>query len=263
MKNRYTLPAVTPSNIAALTIAVEHAPVGVGVCDQDGNFVVVNGCLARLLRHDRDSLLGKSFLTVIHPDEQAAVVDQVGRAMSASAGGDEHAGEENEVRCIDGDGRTIWVHLTWTTTAPDDDGQQYTVVHAADYSRRRVAEDELIETRQLLHVALEKSAFAIAISDMSRRITYANQQFCDLLGYSVSELKHMTFPDITHPDDRDKTIDAFEQMLLGKLDRHQTIKRYVRKDGRQVYCRRVAIAARGRDGMPRSNIIFVESMGLV
>jgi PAS domain S-box-containing protein len=254
---------VTPSNIAALTIAVEHAPVGVGVCDQDGNFVVVNDFLARLLRYDRDALLGKSFLTVIHPDEQAETLSQVDKAMSSAAGGAEEAGTENEVRCIDGDGRTIWVHLTWTTTAPDEDGQQYTVVHAADYSRRRVAEDELIELRQLLHVALEKSAFAIAISDMTKRITFANQQFCDLLGYSLSELTQMTFPDITYPADRDKTIDAFEQMLLGNLDRHQTIKRYVRKDGRQIYCRRIAIATRGRDGIPRSNIIFVESMGLV
>jgi PAS domain S-box-containing protein len=255
---------VTPSSIAALTIAVEHAPVGVGVCDQDGNFVVVNDYLARLLRHDRESLLGKSFLTVIHPDEQAEVLVQVDRAMqAATVEGSDHGSDENEVRCIDGDGRTIWVHLTWTTTAPDEDGRQYTVVHVVDYSHRRVADDELIELRQLLHVAMEKSAFAIAISDMTKRITYANQQFCDLLGYSVGELTGMTFPDITHPDDRDKTIDAFEQMLLGKLERHQTIKRYVRKDGRQIYCRRIAIAARGRDGIPRSNIIFVESMGLV
>jgi PAS domain S-box-containing protein len=254
---------VTPSNIAALTIAVEHAPVGVGVCDQDGNFVVVNGYLARLLRYDRDALVGKSFLTVIHPDEQAETLNQVGKAMRAASSGDDYVSDENEVRCIDGDGRTIWVHLTWTTTAPDEDSHQYTVVHATDYAQRRVVEDELIELRQLLHVALEKSAFAIAISDMTKRITFANQQFCDMLGYTLSELTRLTFPDITYPADRDKTIDAFEQMLLGKLDRHQTIKRYVRKDGRQIYCRRIAIAARGRDGIPRSNIIFVESMGLV
>lgn len=255
---------MTPSNFAALTIAVEHAPVGVGVCDQDGNFVVVNEFLARLLRYDREALLGKPFLTVIHPDEQAEVVSQLGQAMHEStAEGTDHGSDENEVRCIDGDGRTIWVHLTWTTTAPDADGRQYTVVHATDYSHRRVADDELLEMRQLLHVALEKSAFAIAISDMTKRITYANQQLCDLLGYTFSELTALTFPDITHPEDRDKTIDAFEQMLLGKLDRHQTMKRYVRKDGRQLYCRRIAIAARGRDGIPRSNIIFVESMGLV
>lgn len=252
-----------PSNIAALTIAVEHAPVGVGVCDQDGNFVVVNDYLARLLRYDRNALLGKSFMTVIHPDEQAEVAVQVGSAMRTAAGGDDQASDENEVRCVDGEGHTVWVHLTWTTTAPDEDGRQYTVVHAVDYSRRRVVEDELIEVRQLLHVALEKSAFAIAISDMSKRITFANQQFCDLLGYTLSELTRLTFSDITHPDDRDKSVDAFEQMLLGKLDRHQTMKRYVRKDGRQIYCRRIAIAARGRDGIPRSNIIFVESMGLV
>lgn len=253
---------VAPSKLAALTVAVEHAPVGVGVCDRSGEFVVVNHYLARLLRRDRDSLLGAPFLEVIHPDERAETLAQVARAMQASTGV-ERESDESEVRCIDGDGRTIWVHLTWTTTAPDPDGEQYTVVHATDYSRRRVAEDELIEVRQLLQVALEKSAFAIAISDMSKRITYVNQQFCDMLGYTFAELTKMTFPDITHPEDRDKTNDAFEQMLLGKLDRHQTIKRYVRKDGRMLYCRRIAIAARGRDGIPRSNIVFVESMGMV
>ena len=247
-----------------LRTAVEKAPVGVGVCDQDGTVLIANECLARLLRRPRAELIGSNFLSVIHPAEQDEVKALYTRAVLV-AGADpyERESEQNEVRYVTGDGETRWAHVTWSATAPDESGVQHVVAHVTDLTRRRVIEDELVETRQLLRVALEKSSVGIVITDMQKRIRYANSQICALLGYTEEELCAKTFPDITHPEDRDKSLDAFRQMLDGTLDRHQTIKRYVRSDGKLLYCRRIAIAARGRDGAPRSTLVLIEPIGVV
>jgi PAS domain S-box-containing protein len=134
-------------------------------------------------------------------------------------------------------------------------------VHVSDLTNRRVIEDELAETRQQLRQVMEKATVGIIISDLQKNILHANAQFCDMLGYTEAELQTMTFADVTAPEDRERTVDAFALLVAGRHGRHQTLKRYVRSDGQLVYCRRIAVAAAGRDGVPRSTIAFIEPIG--
>ncbi len=260
------MPSLTaaPPERAVLRAALDNAPVGVGVCDNHGRILRVNDHLARLFGRDRDELVGHSFLRVIHPEELAEAEAQFRRAQCRAATGDApHADEQSEVRCVTGAGETIWVHVTWSTSAPEPGGTQYSVAHVTDLTRRRVIEDELAETRQLLEVTLQWSAVGVIIVDPEKRIRHANPKVCDLLGYTEQQLQQHSFLDITHPDERDKTSVAFQQILNGEIDRHQTIKRYVRSDGKVLYCRRIAVAARGRDGAARSTVVLVEPIGVV
>jgi PAS domain S-box-containing protein len=255
-------PPMAAATSAMLLTAVEKAPVGVGVCDADGRFVLVNQTLARLLRRRREDLVGQPFLSVVDPDEHEQTQALYVRAqLLASAEHYEGESEENELRCVTGDGEPIWVHVSWTVTAPDEDGAQYAVVHVSDLTQRRVIEDELTETRQQLRQVMEKATVGIIISDLQKNILHANAQFCDMLGYTEAELQKMKFTDITASEDRERTADAFALLAAGRHSRHQTLKRYVRSDGQLVYCRRIAVAAVGRDGAPRSTIAFIEPIG--
>jgi PAS domain S-box-containing protein len=257
-------PPMTAATSAVLLTAVERAPVGVGVCDQDGRFVLVNQMLARLLRRRREDLIGQPLLSVVHPDELEQTRTLYVRAqVLATAEHYQGVTEENELRVLTGDGESIWVHVSWTMTAPDADGAQYAVVHVSDLTQRRVVEDEVIEVRQHLRQVMEKATVGIMISDLQKNILYANRQFCDMIGYTEAELQRMKFTDITASEDRERTADAFALLAAGRHSRHQTLKRYVRSDGQLVYCRRIAMAAVGRDGAPRSTIAFIEPIGMV
>lgn len=253
---------ITWASAQVLLTAVESAPVGVGVCDRDGNFVLVNKTLAQLLGRSRDELVGQPFLSVVHPDERQEAQAQYVRAQLLATA--EHPeSEQNELRCLTGAGEPVWVHLTWTMTAPDTEGAQYAVVHVADLTERRVAEDELFELRQHLRQAIDKASLGVMISDLRKNILYVNQQLCDLLGYTEAELLRMTFADITYAEDRGRTVDAFAELTAGRRKRDQTLKRYVRADGQTIYCRRIAVAAVGRDGAVRSTMAFIEPIGMV
>lgn len=62
-----------------------------------------------------------------------------------------------------------------------------------------------------------------------------NDALCRMVGYSADELKHLTFQDITYPDDLNKDLELLERLAAGEIDDYRLEKRYVRKDGRSVW----------------------------
>lgn len=69
----------------------------------------------------------------------------------------------------------------------------------------------------------------------SGELVIANQRYCEIVGYSVEELKNMTYVDITHEDDITKQIKMTEKVLIGETDKYRHEKRYRHKDGRLVW----------------------------
>lgn len=59
----------------------------------------------------------------------------------------------------------------------------------------------------------------------------ANQTFCDMLGYSLAELKGAYFGNISHPDDVAIELIELEKIVKGKTDNYVIEKRYKHKHG--------------------------------
>ena len=62
-----------------------------------------------------------------------------------------------------------------------------------------------------------------------------NPWFCELTGYSAEELRHMRFPELTHPDDRQSEWEVFSRAAAGESKGYHNDKRYVRKDGSVIW----------------------------
>jgi len=115
-------------------------------------------------------------------------------------------------------------------------------------------EEELRSSEDLFRATFDLSAIGmILLSASDGRFTRVNAKFSEMIGYSNEELKTMTFSDITYPDDREESDNAFRK-LSGGLPIYSRDKRYVRKDGNFIW---VSIsAAPFRDVTGRiSNII--------
>ena len=76
---------------------------------------------------------------------------------------------------------------------------------------RQRAEQELHATKEALRDSEERlsaifnqAAVGIAIANLDGHFEQANHRFLEILGYSLSELKELTFLAITHPDDTDR-----------------------------------------------------------
>jgi hypothetical protein len=62
-----------------------------------------------------------------------------------------------------------------------------------------------------------------------------NQAYCELLGYTPDELKSMSVYDVTFGDDVAATKEAHRQMIAGEAANLRYEKRFLRKDGDQVW----------------------------
>ena len=75
----------------------------------------------------------------------------------------------------------------------------------------------------------------IAITSPDKGWIEVNDRLCQIFGYSREELTHMTWVEITHPDDVEMDVDQFNQVLAGKTEGYSLDKRFVRKDGEIIF----------------------------
>lgn len=62
-----------------------------------------------------------------------------------------------------------------------------------------------------------------------------NDRLCEIFGYSREELLHITWTEITHPDDLDLDMAEYEKVIRGETEGYVIDKRFIRKDGRIIY----------------------------
>jgi PAS domain S-box-containing protein len=98
------------------------------------------------------------------------------------------------------------------------------------------SKEALSESEKEFRGIFELSAVGMAQVDLkTNRFIRFNNTFCDICGYSADELRHLTFSDITYPDDRHKDFEALQRALSRETDGWKIEKRYIRKDGTVVW----------------------------
>ncbi|MBI5787246.1 MAG: PAS domain S-box protein [Candidatus Schekmanbacteria bacterium] len=102
--------------------------------------------------------------------------------------------------------------------------------------------EALQDSEKRLRTFFESATIGMVIVDLNNppsgpnRVQYnpAAQKF---LGYSHKELEHKNIADISHPEDLDKDLALFDDLVAGKRSSYETEKRYIRKDGKIVWAR--------------------------
>jgi PAS domain S-box-containing protein len=124
------MPDINRLSRQALHAAFLHSPVGIGVCDEDGRFLTISRSLARLLRRAPEAIIGRPFLTFVHPDARAVGLAAYFEAVVAAAAG--VRGGNTTLRCLAGNGQSLTLDVSWTITEPDETGRRYGVLYLTD-----------------------------------------------------------------------------------------------------------------------------------
>ncbi|MGZ5032836.1 MAG: PAS domain S-box protein [Usitatibacter sp.] len=116
-----------------------------------------------------------------------------------------------------------------------------------------VAHDPPRTEFDLVREAFDRTAVGLAVITPEGVYRQVNRAFCELLGYSREELEGQSFRRVTHPDDVARDEELLKQIRVGAGgDAAQTAdKRFVRKDGDEIWMRRSTTVMRDSAGQVR------------
>ncbi len=87
-----------------------------------------------------------------------------------------------------------------------------------------------------------------------------NHAFEEMIGYSREELKGMTFRNITHPDSIDESNEIVLNLIEGKTDKIDFEKKYIKKEGEDIWVSVRTIVKRKPDGAPEYFITHLRNV---
>jgi len=129
-----------------------------------------------------------------------------------------------------------------------------------DLVGRRSAEAALSQSEARFRGAFDYAPIGMALVGLDGRFLDVNRALCETVGYSVEELVTLTFQNITHPDDLDIDLAFASRLRSGAIRSYQMEKRYIHKEGRQVWVLLAGSAVRDAEGQVIYFIAQVEDI---
>jgi PAS domain S-box-containing protein len=157
------------------------------------------------------------------------------------------------------DGTIIWVEIS-TRLKYNEQNEIEVIGVSRNITERKINEHALRESEERFRATFEQAAVGISQIGLNGRWLRMNQRLCDIVGYERDELSLLTFQDITHKDDLPRDIDNLEQLLAGKIANYSIEKRYITKNGSQVWVNLTVGLVRDAINAPKYFVSVVEDI---
>jgi PAS domain S-box-containing protein len=207
---------------------MEQLPGLAWIKDIEGRYVYANAAAERAFNTPRELLYGRRDEEIFPPDVAAQF-----RSNDMQALADEKGVQVIEtLRQQDG---VLHSSLVNKFPIPGPDGSTTLIGGTAfDITERLRAEEALQESEERFRAILRQATAGILRKDAYGRLLFVNQAFCNMLGYTESELLGKTVWDVMHPDDIEENRRSYERLMLEgtpfKLER-----RFLRQDGSVIW----------------------------
>jgi PAS domain S-box-containing protein len=233
---------------------LELLPVATCICDLEGRIVQYNSRAVEIWgrapqpgeTHEHFTSTSKFF----DDHERRLPQSKLGQVLKTG-----EAVRNEEVVVVRHDGLRIAVLLNIDPLF-DANGQLVGVVNCFQdvTERKRVLEaldnsrQDLRQQEQRWNATYEHAAIGIVEIDAEGRFLRVNESICGITGLSREELLGWRLFSRTHPDDRDMDEELYRRQVAGEIGFYSIEKRFVRKDGRVIWCSIRSSTVRDADG---------------
>jgi diguanylate cyclase (GGDEF)-like protein/PAS domain S-box-containing protein len=136
----------------------------------------------------------------------------------------------------------------------------FAMVVLYDMTTLRASFSALQESESRFRAIFEQAAVGIYQVNASGQYIQVNQGFCAIVGYSKDELRQMTFYDLIHSEDAERTLTNFQRLWSGQINSYQMEKRYRVKNGSIRWVNVTVSLVRDAKGIPLYDVGVVEDI---
>jgi PAS domain S-box-containing protein len=119
-----------------------------------------------------------------------------------------------------------------------------------DITDRKRAEAQLRDREQRLSAFFSTAALGVAVLTPDARFEQVNDTFCRIVGYSRDDLLKMNCAALTHAEDVPLMNQKLEALMTDSIPRFEMEKRYIRKDGTEIWVQDSVSVTRDSAGKP-------------
>jgi PAS domain S-box-containing protein len=153
------------------------------------------------------------------------------------------------------------IHLEWIARPVRNETGEVTHFAAAHRDvTERYRVEELRRREEELRSLFDLSAVGMARVSSDGRYLRVNRKYCQMLGYSEQELLQLTLYDVTHPEDREASVDIVNSSFTGEPEEYSIEKRYVRKDGEIIWALVNWTIVRDDEGHPLHSVANIQDI---
>ena len=205
-------------------IAIEGSGSGSFFINLETTDILYSPSFARILAGEETvGITWSVFIKHVHPDDRMIRK----RAHEAAA----------QTGTISYEARFVWNDETihWAKVLGqylfNSDGKPVSISGIVlDITEQKEKAKALREAEERFSIAFNNTSLAVAFTDQRANFTLVNEAYTQLLGYSADELCTLNSFDLTHPDDRPRNRQLFEEVMQGNRPFFNLIKRYIHKD---------------------------------
>ncbi|BBA68799.1 Oxygen sensor histidine kinase NreB [Geobacter sulfurreducens] len=130
-----------------------------------------------------------------------------------------------------------------------------------DLVERKQAEAQLLASEKRFRTVFEQAAVGVALVDpLTGRFVRVNAKYGDIVGYSPEAMLTMGFQELTHPDDLAVDLECISRLLRGEVRTFTREKRYLHRNGCNVWVRLTVSPLWAEGEEPSFNIAIVEDI---
>jgi len=131
-------------------------------------------------------------------------------------------------------GDRFWVEIT-SRPVKKNGKLKYCLANWVDITERKRAEEALRESEERYKDIVENAGVAICADDKNGNITYFNQEFADLFGYSIEEMKKQSHKTLLHLDDLRIVSEFHKRRMQGEKEPSRYEFKGLKKDGSVIH----------------------------
>jgi PAS domain S-box-containing protein len=204
--------------------------------DCNGRITEANSAVLNAIGASREYVIGRPFADLCFwtysPEARKGMQELIARCIAG-------AKVRQELQYAAAGGEIRWLAFRAAPLRTPDGVIEAIGSSGHDITDRKRAEEALQKSEARFRHLYEHALAGITLSDWEGRIVACNAAFCKLVGYSEDELRGMHFAPLIHADDRDDNAAKVRGLRTGEADALVFENRYVHKDGRPVWVRKI------------------------